>query len=93
MDANDYDVEGKELIEIPDNELMLTTLDNPYNPKKDYDKWRKFDIDNNYFTEEYLDRVAEIPPDLEDEYEIDQLLTDAMLSILEDDVIGTYKLI
>lgn len=81
------------LIEIPDDELMLTTLDNPHNPKEDYELWRKWDRDNEYYTEEYLARVANIPIDVEDPVSIDRLLTKAMFEILELDPLGVYKLI
>jgi len=31
-------------------DVMLTTLDNPYNPFDDYDKWWQWDKDNDYNT-------------------------------------------
>ena len=86
-------MEDNELIIIPDAEMMLTTLDNPFNPKKDYDKWRNWDISNGYNTEEYLDRVSDIPPNLDDDDEVSSLILDAMMSIVEHDMTGMYKII
>ena len=86
-------MEDRDLIIIPDAEMMLTTLDNPFNPKTDYDKWRNWDIKNGYNTEEYLDRVSNIPPDLDDDNEISSLILDAMMSIVEHDMTGMYKII
>lgn len=77
------------------DDLVLTTIDNPFNPKKDYDKWKQFDLDNNYNTEEYLARIADIPGDidLDNEPVIDQLRAQAIHEIIEQDVLGIYKLI
>lgn len=83
----------EELIDLKDN--MLTTIDNPYSPKDDYDKWKRFDLENNYNTEEYLARIADIPGDVELDNEplINRLRTQAMYEILEHDVLGMYKLV
>lgn len=86
-------MDDRDLIIIPDAEMMLTTLDNPFNPKTDYDKWRNWDISNGYNTEEYLDRVSNIPPDLDDDNEVSSLILDAMMSIVEHDMTGMYKII
>lgn len=82
-----------ELIDIPDDEVMLTTMDNPFNPKEDYNKWRNWDIDNGYYTEELIDRIADIPADVEDPATINRMTLDAILSIVQDEVFGPYKLI
>ena len=39
-------------------EIAITTTDNPYNPLTDYDRWRNYDIQKGYGTEEYLARVV-----------------------------------
>lgn len=61
---------------------MLTTKDNPYDPHTDYDKWLQWDEDNGYFTQNYLARMANIPPGEEDEDVIEQLTNRAMLDIV-----------
>ena len=37
---------------------MLTTKDNPYDPKTDWERWFKFDITNGYNTCGLLDKFA-----------------------------------
>ena len=43
---------------------MLTTIDNPYNPFKNYDDWYAFDVQHGYFTCAYLARVAKTSDEL-----------------------------
>lgn len=78
-----------------DEELMLTTIDNPYNPKTEYDKWRQWDIENEYRTEEYLARMTDIPDDadLGNDWVVNDLTNQAVHKILENDVLGIYKLV
>ena len=37
---------------------MLTTIDNPFHPLKEYDQWLRYDEDNGHYTWNYLTRVA-----------------------------------
>ena len=39
-------------------EVMLTTIDNPFDPFTQWDSWLRFDRDNGYYTNEYLARVS-----------------------------------
>ena len=89
-------METKELIEVTnEEELMLTTIDNPFNPKKDYEKWKQYDMENEYYTEDYIARIANIPVDIDlnNEPIINDLTNKAIHEILENDVLGIYKLI
>lgn len=45
----------------------LTTVDNPFNPLKDFDKWFLFDIVKGYNSCAYLARVATTSEQLTDE--------------------------
>lgn len=61
---------------------VLTTIDNPYNPKDEFTKWYQWDTQNGYNTSEYVGRLADYDEDDDDEtlrykYEL------AMLFILE----------
>jgi hypothetical protein len=77
------------------DELMLTTSDNPYNPKTDYDNWKQWDEDNGYDTESYVARVLAMQGsfDIDDEFKINSLLDKAYQDILKNDVLGVYILI
>lgn len=45
----------------------LTTIDNPFNPFTEFDKWFMFDEDNGYHSCAYLDRIAHTSNQLSDE--------------------------
>ena len=47
----------------------LTTTDNPYDPFIQPDEWRNFDEGKNYFTNNYVARVANISPDMNETQE------------------------
>lgn len=74
---------------------MLTTIDNPFNPKTHYLEWRQWDLDNHYNTEEYLARIADIPlnTELNNDPIINQRMEQAKQEILENDTLEIYKLI
>lgn len=40
---------------------MITTVDNPYDPRLDFKAWYAWDVAQGYNTCSYLDRVASIP--------------------------------
>jgi hypothetical protein len=44
--------------------LVLTTIDNPYHPIKQFDEWYAFDTANGYNTLAYIDRVSLWTPEL-----------------------------
>jgi hypothetical protein len=77
------------------NEPMLTTSDNPYNPRTDYDNWKQWDEDNGYYTESYVARLL----DMEEEFDSDNdiktnlLLDKVYQEILEQNILGVYILI
>ena len=47
-------------------EVMLTTIDNPYDPFEDFDRWLSFDIQKGYFSCGLLARVAKTSDELSD---------------------------
>lgn len=71
---------------------MLSTIDNPYNPHVDYDKWLNWDQTNQYFTSEYIARIAQVDS-LMDDAEIDAITDEAILEILENDMLDIYILV
>lgn len=81
--------------EVFEDNRVLTTTDNPFNPKTDYNNWRTWDERHGYFTEAYVARVADIPvdADLSDDALIEQYLHRAYQSILEHDTLQVYVLV
>lgn len=64
-----------------DDDFMLTTLDNPYNPFTQYDDWYRFDLEHGYDSCGLLARFAKTSPqlspvdnDLEVERAIDRIV-------------------
>ena len=41
-------------------EVMLTTVDNPFNPFEDFDNWFKYDIEKGYYSCSKLARLVKI---------------------------------
>ena len=48
--------------------VMVTTLDNPYDPRTDFIAWYLWDITQGYNTCAYLARIAHITDDFPAEY-------------------------
>lgn len=48
-------------------EVMLTTVDNPFNPFTQPDQWRSYDVDHGHYTSEYLARIAKTDLEMTDE--------------------------
>ena len=72
------------------SEYMLTTIDNPYNPFKQFDSWFLFDVEKGYNTCAYLDRIARTSDQLS-EAENDEELERAMNEIISNDFVNIYK--
>lgn len=74
------------------DDVMLTTIDNPFNPHINYDEWLAYDIEMGYNTNGLLDRVANVSDELSDE-DYDSIVYEAMKEICKYNVLGIYKLI
>lgn len=72
------------------NEVMLTTIDNPYNPFEQFDLWLLFDKEKGYNTCEYLARVVNLTNDMS-EKEIEVATDKAIDDIIVNDPFGIYK--
>ena len=72
------------------NEVMLTTIDNPYNPFEQFDLWLLFDKEKGYNTCEYLARIVNLTNDMS-EKEIDVAIDRAIDDIIVNDPFGIYK--
>lgn len=69
--------------------IMLSTIDNPFNPFTDWDSWKGYDEAKKYFTCEYLARIATTADDLTDE-EYDKALDQAIDEIVNFNINGLY---
>jgi hypothetical protein len=49
------------------NEIMLTTIDNPFDPFEQFTSWFLFDVEKGYNTCGYLARIAKLADDMSDE--------------------------
>ena len=68
---------------------MLTTIDNPYNPKTDFDNWLIFDMEKGYNSIEYLARIAKTSDQLSDD-ENDEEIERAIDEIIQMDFLNIY---
>ena len=70
--------------------VMLTTIDNPFDPFTDYDKWEQFDRAKGYHSNSLLARVAHISDELSEEqeaYEIEQAINE----IVKENLSGIHR--
>ena len=69
--------------------VMLTTIDNPFNPFTQWDEWRRYDEDMKYFTCAYLDRIAKTSYELsESDYQL--AIVNAIDEIVKLNINGMY---
>lgn len=61
---------------------MITTEDNPYDPREDFRVWDQWDRAHGYNTSSYLDRVAMLPDEVPD-IVIDKMRDDAIREIID----------
>lgn len=70
--------------------IALTTIDNPYDPFDDFDKWFMFDNDHGYNSCSYLARIARTSDALTSK-ENDIELESAIDEIIRLDPMNVYK--
>lgn len=69
---------------------FLTTIDNPYDPSKDFTSWFMFDVEKGYNSCAYLGRIAKTSDILSDE-ENDLEIERAIDEIISHDFMDIYK--
>lgn len=72
------------------NETMLTTTDNPFNPFTNWEEWFAWDQKAGYNTPAFLARVVRTSSDLS-EADQEQAVDDAIDEIIEENVAGIYR--
>ena len=70
--------------------VMLTTIDNPFNPFENFNEWFQFDIEKGYYSCAYLARIAKISDQLS-EYENNLEIERAIDEIIKHDFMKIYK--
>jgi len=78
--------------EVKEDEVLLTTLDNPFNPHMQWIDWYAFDKRKGYNTCEYLARIAKSSDELSD-VEQDLAIRQAMDEILRFNITGNYVIV
>lgn len=71
-------------------EVMLTTIDNPYDPFTEFDEWFAYDEGKGYHTCQYLGRIARSTENflMEDEQKYAE---EAIDEIIKYNILGIYK--
>jgi hypothetical protein len=70
--------------------VMLTTIDNPFDPFTQFERWQQFDEAQGYFTCSYLARIVKTSIELS---EADEALAveQAIDEIIDLNLLGIYK--
>ena len=70
-------------------ECKLTTVDNPFDPFEQFDKWFQFDVEKGYYSCSRLARIAKIEDDFT-QIEIEAEIERAIDEIIMYDPLGIY---
>lgn len=73
-----------------ENEYMLTTFDNPFNPFEQFDSWFLFDVEKGYNTCSRLDRIAKTSDSMS-EKEKEDAMNNAIDEIIKYDFLHVYR--
>ena len=72
-----------------DNQFMLTTIDNPFNPFTHYDEWYSYDVSKGYNTCAYIARVTKYSDELSEE-DLALAIDQATNEIVSLNLLGNY---
>ena len=73
-----------------ENNCMLTTFDNPFDPFEQFTDWFMFDVEKGYNSCAYLARIAKLTDDMSDQ-EISDEINRAIDEIIKYDFMNIYK--
>ena len=71
-------------------DIMLTTIDNPYDPFEQFESWYLFDVMKGYNSCAYLARVARTSDELSDVENLEEIER-AIDEIIKNDFMNIYK--
>lgn len=72
------------------SKVYLTTVDNPYDPDKEFNKWFLFDVEKGYNSVDYLGRIARTSDQLSDK-ENEEEIERAIDEIISNDFLNIYR--
>lgn len=72
------------------SQTAITTIDNPFDPFTEFDKWYRFDCDKGYYSCNYLARLTNTSDSLSD-VEYDREVERAIDSIISYDPLKIYR--
>ena len=75
---------------MEENEYMLTTKDNPFDPFEQFDSWFMFDVEKGYYSCSRLARIAVFSDDMT-EKEVNEETDRAIDEIIKYDFTDLYK--
>lgn len=75
---------------MSDEEAMLTTIDNPFDPFTQYEEWYAWDFNAGYHTPGALARQAIISDELSD-LDLRQAINQAIDEMIAENYNGVYK--
>ena len=75
---------------IMSKQVMLTTIDNPFDPFEQFDSWFLFDVEKGYNSCDYLGRIAKTSEQLSDD-ENKKEIERAIDEIIKYDFTNTFK--
>lgn len=78
------------MVNTTNNEFMLTTIDNPFDPFEQFTSWYLFDVEKGYNTCSYLARIAKLSDDLT-QNETNNEIERAIDEIIKYDFMKIYK--
>ena len=69
---------------------MLTTVDNPYSPFLEFNKWYAYDIASGYHTSAFLARIL-VDSDQLSEADLEASIESAIDEVVQENVLGIYR--
>lgn len=75
---------------LTETKVMLSTVDNPFDPFDDFTSWRRYDEEKGYYSCNYLARIANVADDMtqkEEDEEIERAIDEIVLR----NPLGIYK--
>lgn len=91
LNPEKYDFLNSEKYDSDKNKsVMLTTIDNPYNPFEDFTSWLMFDIEKGYDTNGKIARIANLKDEMT-EQEQEEEIKKAINRLIEIDPLDLYK--